>query len=189
MTTLRGTKRRLDLESDSPEPAETLTTDSSYIIAEEGTLPLVSSSIHEDDDMTEVSSPARPGRARKWTKQVKRLNEGPNCGIPFHRFCQCETPHGHCPHIADVCADAATFAKARTVFRRTSQPAAGRSQRELRAQLRAQRLQRKAAGSEGDSDDGEEADANELEAAASLVDLMAHEALPETGNQPLSQAQ
>ena len=76
MTSLRGTKRRLDLESDSPEPAETLTTEGSFVTAEEGTLPPVSSFDDDDDDMTEVSSPARPGRVRKWSKQVKRLNEG-----------------------------------------------------------------------------------------------------------------
>lgn len=76
MTNLRGTKRRLDLESESPEPAETLTTDASFVTAEEGTQQLVSSLGDDDVDMTEVSSPPRPGKARKWTKQVKWLNEG-----------------------------------------------------------------------------------------------------------------
>lgn len=76
MTTLRGTKRRLDLESESPEPAETLTTDASFVTAEEGVLQPVSSFGDEDDDMTEVSSPAKPGRVRKWTKQVQQMNEG-----------------------------------------------------------------------------------------------------------------
>lgn len=73
---MRGTKRRLDLESESPEPAETVTTDASFATAEEGTLKPVSSLGDDDDDMTEISSPPRPGKARKWTKQVKRLNEG-----------------------------------------------------------------------------------------------------------------
>lgn len=73
---MRGTKRRLDLESESPEPAETVTTDASFVTAEEGTLKPVSSLGDDDDDMTEVSSPPRPGKVRKWTKQVKRLNEG-----------------------------------------------------------------------------------------------------------------
>ena len=73
---MRGTKRRLDLESKSPEPAETFTTDASFVTAEEGTLQPVSFLGGDDDDMTEVSSPARPGKARKWTKQVKWLNEG-----------------------------------------------------------------------------------------------------------------
>ena len=76
MTTLRGTKRRLELESESPEPAETLTTDASFVTAEEGTLQPVSSLGEDDDVMTEVSSPARPGKVRKWTKQVKQLNQG-----------------------------------------------------------------------------------------------------------------
>ena len=77
MTTLRGTKRRLRLESDSPEPADNFSTDGSYQTAEEGTLLPVSSAAEDsDDDMIEISSPARPGRTKKWTKQVKRLNEG-----------------------------------------------------------------------------------------------------------------
>ena len=111
--------------------------------------------------------------------------------IPVHIFIFCHADAIHCHHSQLACAhaDAATFAKARTVVRHTSQPAAGPSQRELRAQLRAQRLQQKAAGKERWTDDEEEAGANELEAAASLVDLMAHETLPETGNEPLSKAQ
>ncbi len=86
-------------------------------------------------------------------------------------------------------AEAATFAQAKTVFRRkratSPQKPGGPSQRELRAQLRAQRNeQRKAGGPVSDTDDAGEAEAAdiaELEAAASLVDLMAHEALPEPG--------
>ena len=75
MTTFRGTKRRLDLESGSPEPAETLTTDASFVTAG-GVLQPVSSLGDDDDDLTEVSSPAKPGKVRKWTKPVKQLNEG-----------------------------------------------------------------------------------------------------------------
>ena len=86
-------------------------------------------------------------------------------------------------NVQRKCADAATFAKARTIFRHASQkPTADPSQRQLRAQVRAQREERKAAGEQEADDEPGEADANELEAAALLVDLMAHEALPETGN-------
>ena len=72
-------------------------------------------------------------------------------------------------------------------MRHTSQAPAGPSQREQRAQLRAQRLEQKTAGAHHSQEADEmldDADANELEAAASLVDLMAHEALQETGTQP-----
>lgn len=67
-------------------------------------------------------------------------------------------------------------------MRHPSQAPAGPSQREQRAQLRAERLEQKTARHLQDTDDMlDDADANELEAAASLVDLMAHEALQETG--------
>ena len=81
-----------------------------------------------------------------------------------------------------VPADAATFAKAKTLLRHPSQAPAGPSQREQRAQLRAQRLEQKTARHSREAEDMlDDADAIELEAAASLVDLMAHEALQETG--------
>ncbi|KAL3144898.1 hypothetical protein ABBQ32_003410 [Trebouxia sp. C0010 RCD-2024] len=112
MTTLRGTKRRLDLESASPEPDETLTTDGSFLTAE--------SNFGEDhhDDMTEVSSPAKLDKPRKWSKKTEQLKEA---------------------------ADAATFAKARTLLKHAGPPRAVPSQREQRAQLRAQRLEQKTA--------------------------------------------
>lgn len=69
-------------------------------------------------------------------------------------------------------------------MRHPNQAPAGPSQREQRAQLRAERLERKTARHSQEADDMlDDADANELEAAASLVDLMAHEALQETGTQ------
>lgn len=79
-----------------------------------------------------------------------------------------------------VAADAATFAKARTLLKHAGPPRAVPSQREQRAQLRAQRLEQKTAKAhhaEEGHDMLDDADASELEAAASLVDLMAHEAL------------
>lgn len=65
----------------------------------------------------------------------------------------------------------------------SSSPKAGPSQRELRAQLRAQRAEQSKIGRPVSGINGvpEAADVTELEAAASLVDLMAHEALPESG--------
>ena len=92
-------------------------------------------------------------------------------------------------YSALVPADAATFAKARTLLRRAGPTRAGLSQREQRAQLRAQRLEQKTArahhAEEGD-DMSHDADAMELEAAASLVDLMAHEALHTKGTKQSS---
>ena len=76
--------------------------------------------------------------------------------------------------------EAATFAKAKNVFRAvqaTSPQKAGPSQRELRAQLRAERIKQGKAGRASADRGHEEADLTELEAAASLVDLMAHEGL------------
>lgn len=60
-----------------------------------------------------------------------------------------------------------------------SPPKADPSQRELRAQLRAERIEQRNVGtaSAGIHDAAEEANMTELEAAASLVDLMAHEQL------------
>ena len=80
-------------------------------------------------------------------------------------------------------AEAETFVKARNVFRHLHSAKAGPSQRELRAQLRAQRAEQSKAGRPFTEINGapEAADMTELEAAASLVDLMAHEALPESG--------
>ena len=76
--------------------------------------------------------------------------------------------------------EAATFAKAKNVFRAvqaTSPPKAGPSQRELRAQLRAERIEQTKDGRSSADRGHEEANTSELEAAASLVDLMAHERL------------
>lgn len=79
-------------------------------------------------------------------------------------------------------ADAATFAKAKTLLRHRNQDPVGPSQREQRAQLRAQRLEQKAAKAYRSQEaDNVLEDADAHEAAASLVDLMAHEALQETG--------
>lgn len=184
MTTLRGTKRRLDLESESSEPAETLTTDASFLTAE--------SDFGEDsyEDMTEVSSPGKPGKVRKWSKKTERLNEG---GGISQNYLLLHFPHVNIPHVnilplSLVCADAATFAKARTLVMHAGHKAAGPSQREQRAQLRAQRLEQKTAqahGAEEEDDVLHDADANELEAAASLVNLMAHEARQATGTKRL----
>ncbi|KAL0033080.1 hypothetical protein WJX79_001998 [Trebouxia sp. C0005] len=105
----------------------------------------------DDDDLTEVSSPARPTAVSKITRQVERLHE-----------------------------EAATLAKAKNVFRAaqaTSPPKAGPSQRDLRAQLRAERIKQGKAGRSSADRSHEGADMTELEAAASLVDLMAHERL------------
>lgn len=90
-----------------------------------------------------------------------------------------------------VSADAATFAKAKTLLRHRSQDPVGPSQRERRAQLRAQRLEQKTAKAYHPQEADnvlEDADTHELEAAASLVDLMAHEALQETGKSMMSEA-
>ena len=85
-----------------------------------------------------------------------------------------------------VPADAANFAKAKILLRHPSQAPAGPSQREQRAQLRAQRLEQKTAHNSQDADYMlDDADANELEAAASLVDLLAHEALQDTGTKSM----
>lgn len=75
MTGVRGTKRRLDLDSGSPGPAETSTSDLTFQTAQERTLPAVSGMV-DDDDLTEVSSPARPTAVSKITRQVERLHEG-----------------------------------------------------------------------------------------------------------------
>ena len=85
-------------------------------------------------------------------------------------------------HTMPCCApvEAATFAKAKNVFRAvqaTSPQKAGPSQLELRAQLRAERIKQGKAGRASADRGHEEADLTELEAAASLVDLMAHEGL------------
>lgn len=60
-----------------------------------------------------------------------------------------------------------------------SPPKADPSKRELRAQLRAERIEQRNIGtvSAGIQDAPEEANMTELEAAASLVDLMAREQL------------
>lgn len=86
-------------------------------------------------------------------------------------------------------ADAATFAKAKTLLRHRNQDPVGPSQREQRAQLRAQRLEQKTAKAYHlqEADNGLE-DPDAHEAAASLVDLMAHEALQETGKSAPSTA-
>lgn len=79
-----------------------------------------------------------------------------------------------------VPVEAATFAKAKNVFRAlqaTSPPMAGPSQRELRAQLRAERTKQGKADRSLADRGHEEADVTEMEAAASLIDLMAHERL------------
>lgn len=79
-----------------------------------------------------------------------------------------------------VPVEAATLAKAKNVFRAaqaTSPPKAGPSQRDLRAQLRAERIKQGKAGRSSADRSHEGADMTELEAAASLVDLMAHERL------------
>ncbi|DBB04699.1 TPA: hypothetical protein ACH3X1_012753 [Trebouxia sp. C0004] len=150
MAGVRGTKRRLDLGSGSLGPADTSTTELTFKTAQERTLPAMSG-MADDNDLTEVSSPARPTAVSKIKRQVEWLRE-----------------------------EAATFAKAKNVFRAmqaTSPPKAGPSQREVRAQLRAERIkQGEASGSLVDRG-REEADMTELEAAASLVDLMAHERL------------
>jgi len=85
-------------------------------------------------------------------------------------------------HTMPCCVpvEAATFAKAKNVFRAvqaTSPQKAGPSQRELRAQLRAERIKQGKTGGASADRGHEEADMTELEAAASLVDLMAHERL------------
>jgi len=85
-------------------------------------------------------------------------------------------------HTMPCCVpvEAATFAKAKNVFRAVhaaSPPKAGPSQRELRAQLRAERIKQGKAGTSSADRGREEANMTELEAAASLVDLMAHERL------------
>ena len=79
-----------------------------------------------------------------------------------------------------VPVEAATFAKAKNVFRAlqaTSPPKAGPSQRELRAQLRAERTKQGNADRSLADRGHQEADITEMEAAASLIDLMAHERL------------
>ena len=75
MAGVRGTKRRLDLDSGSPGPAETSTTDLTFQTAQERTLPAVSG-MADDDDLTEVSSPARPTAVSKIKRQVEWLREG-----------------------------------------------------------------------------------------------------------------
>ena len=79
MAGVRGTKRRLDLDSGSPGPApvpaETSTTDLTFQTAQERTLPAVSG-MADADDLTEVSSPARPTAVSKIKRQVEWLREG-----------------------------------------------------------------------------------------------------------------
>ena len=75
MADVRGTQRRQELDSCSPGPAETGTTDLTFKTAEERTLPAVSD-MEDDDDLKEVSSPARPTAASKLTRRVERLREG-----------------------------------------------------------------------------------------------------------------
>lgn len=75
MADVRGTKRKLDLDSGSPGPAETSTTDLTFQTAQERTLPAVSG-MADDDDLTEVSSPARPTAVSKIKRQVEWLREG-----------------------------------------------------------------------------------------------------------------
>ena len=72
------------------------------------------------------------------------------------------------------------FIKAQQEFKGTlSPPKAGPSQRELRAQLRAERIEQGNVGtmSAGEHNAPGEVNMTELEAAASLVDLMAREQL------------
>ena len=76
MTGVRGTKRRLVLETDSPGPADTFTTDVTFKTAQERTLPPLSPSDDDDEDFTEVSSPARPKAVSKIKRQVEWLQEG-----------------------------------------------------------------------------------------------------------------
>lgn len=72
MAEVRGNKHRQELDSGSPGPAETGTTDLTFKTAEERTLPAVSD-MEDDDDLKEVSSPARPTAV---SRRVERLQEG-----------------------------------------------------------------------------------------------------------------
>ena len=99
MTRTRLTKRKLEMldpESDTPSgPAETLTAELSFKSAQESTLPPVSST--DDDDLTEVSSPARPTAVSKIKKQVEWLHEGLYCcGYACSQFWQITEIAQHC---------------------------------------------------------------------------------------------
>lgn len=150
MSGVRGTKRRLVLETDSPGPADTLTTDVTFRTAQERTLPPLSPSDDDDEDFTEVSSPARPKAVSKLKRQVEWLQE-----------------------------EATNFAKANDLSSTVQNATAGPSERELRAQHRQNRFQQPQPeqADAGMANAVGAADITDIDAAASLVDLMAHETL------------